>query len=311
MIRKAEPEAITLAIGDGANDVNMITAAHVGIGIKGLEGKQASRAGDYAIAEFKYLKNLILFYGRECYRKNALFTLYQFYKNYILIFPQLWYGLASGMSGLALYEPFLFQSYNIFFANLPMIIYGVIDREFEPKYLMSNPMYYIPGKHNYLFTVKGFWRSNAIAIIQSALICYWPFWMLDETQNRDGTMNNYMVTGMVSYWVLIFIANIRVWMVAHTFSVFFCIILFGSPLLFPLFYWKYSSLERVDIYGYFANTMHLKFWLTIIVTIGGISLLDYGRWKLQKHFMYENTIQQYAKLEGLNFKKFNREKSSS
>jgi phospholipid-transporting ATPase len=38
MVRQAEPKATTLAIGDGANDVNMITAAHCGIGIKGVEG---------------------------------------------------------------------------------------------------------------------------------------------------------------------------------------------------------------------------------------------------------------------------------
>lgn len=38
LVRKAKPKVITLAIGDGANDVNMITAAHIGIGIKGVEG---------------------------------------------------------------------------------------------------------------------------------------------------------------------------------------------------------------------------------------------------------------------------------
>jgi phospholipid-transporting ATPase len=38
MIRHSEPDATTLAIGDGANDVSMIAAAHVGVGIKGLEG---------------------------------------------------------------------------------------------------------------------------------------------------------------------------------------------------------------------------------------------------------------------------------
>ena len=37
-MRQAKPEARTLSIGDGANDVNMITAAHVGVGISGLEG---------------------------------------------------------------------------------------------------------------------------------------------------------------------------------------------------------------------------------------------------------------------------------
>lgn len=50
MVKKNYPKCKTLAIGDGANDVNMITAAHVGIGISGLEGMQAARSADYSIA---------------------------------------------------------------------------------------------------------------------------------------------------------------------------------------------------------------------------------------------------------------------
>ena len=65
------PEAITLSIGDGANDVNMITEAHVGIGIKGLEGQQAARAADFSIGEFRMLKRLLFFHGRESYRLNS------------------------------------------------------------------------------------------------------------------------------------------------------------------------------------------------------------------------------------------------
>jgi phospholipid-transporting ATPase len=49
MVRHRLPTVTTLAIGDGANDVNMIAAAHIGIGIMGLEGQQAARASDYAI----------------------------------------------------------------------------------------------------------------------------------------------------------------------------------------------------------------------------------------------------------------------
>lgn len=71
MVRKFEPEATTLAIGDGANDVNMITAAHIGIGIRGVEGSQAARASDYVIGEFKILRSLLFYYGRECYRRNT------------------------------------------------------------------------------------------------------------------------------------------------------------------------------------------------------------------------------------------------
>ena len=50
MVRSQHPTAITMGIGDGANDVNMICAAHVGIGIEGLEGMQAARASDYVIS---------------------------------------------------------------------------------------------------------------------------------------------------------------------------------------------------------------------------------------------------------------------
>ena len=62
---------ITLAIGDGANDVNMITSAHVGVGIIGLEGKQAARASDYAIGQFKFLKKLLFYHGHESLRRNS------------------------------------------------------------------------------------------------------------------------------------------------------------------------------------------------------------------------------------------------
>ena len=39
LVRTHRPEITTLSIGDGANDVNMITEAHVGVGLKGIEGK--------------------------------------------------------------------------------------------------------------------------------------------------------------------------------------------------------------------------------------------------------------------------------
>lgn len=79
--------ASTLAIGDGANDVNMITSAHVGVGIKGLEGQQAARAADYSMGEFKLLRRLLLNHGRECYRRNSRLVCFNFYKNILVVLP--------------------------------------------------------------------------------------------------------------------------------------------------------------------------------------------------------------------------------
>ncbi len=38
MVREELPNIRTLAVGDGANDVNMIVGANVGVGLKGVEG---------------------------------------------------------------------------------------------------------------------------------------------------------------------------------------------------------------------------------------------------------------------------------
>lgn len=64
---------ITLSIGDGANDVSMIMEAHIGVGIRGKEGSQAARSADYAIGQFKFLKNLLFVHGRWGYRRISLF----------------------------------------------------------------------------------------------------------------------------------------------------------------------------------------------------------------------------------------------
>ena len=64
-------DTITLAIGDGANDVSMIQAADVGVGISGEEGLQAVNSSDYAIAQFRFLTRLLLVHGHWSYARNG------------------------------------------------------------------------------------------------------------------------------------------------------------------------------------------------------------------------------------------------
>ena len=64
---KKGAQKITLSIGDGANDVSMIQASHVGVGISGQEGMQAVMASDFAIAQFRFLTDLLLVHGRWSY----------------------------------------------------------------------------------------------------------------------------------------------------------------------------------------------------------------------------------------------------
>lgn len=104
-------DLLALALGDGANDVNMIQAADIGVGISGQEGMQvwtdavkseinsvifaaaflsetfhhlqAVMASDFAISHFKHLKKLLLVHGHWCYSRLANMIIYFFYKNVV------------------------------------------------------------------------------------------------------------------------------------------------------------------------------------------------------------------------------------
>jgi phospholipid-translocating ATPase len=82
-IRKRVKKSITLAIGDGANDIAMIQEAHVGIGITGKEGLQAARTSDYSIAQFRFLTKLLLVHGRWNYIRTCKYTVGTFWKEMV------------------------------------------------------------------------------------------------------------------------------------------------------------------------------------------------------------------------------------
>jgi magnesium-transporting ATPase (P-type) len=86
--KEINPNIISLAIGDGGNDVSMIKEADVGIGIFGKEGYQAISASDYAIAEFQFLRRLMFVHGRLNTRRMTIWIVQYLLKNLIFSLGQ-------------------------------------------------------------------------------------------------------------------------------------------------------------------------------------------------------------------------------
>ena len=171
MVKKAHPHLRTLAIGDGANDVNMITEAHIGVGIKGVEGHQAARSSDFAIGEFKHLRRLVFLYGRESYRKNSIMALYCFYKNAVLVMPQFWYSmLFVNSSGVIIYNDILYQFVNIIYTSAPIAFFAVLDRDCSYTTLEYSHQYYFPGPRKLFFNSIVFWQWISAAVLQGSHI---------------------------------------------------------------------------------------------------------------------------------------------
>ena len=98
MIKNSNQRPLTAAIGDGGNDVSMIQEAHVGLGIIGKEGRQATMSADFAFSKFMYLRKALLVHGHWYYVRISILTQYFFYKNVVFITPQLLFGIYSGFS---------------------------------------------------------------------------------------------------------------------------------------------------------------------------------------------------------------------
>jgi phospholipid-translocating ATPase len=147
-IRKKVKNAVTLAIGDGANDIAMIQEAHVGIGITGKEGLQAARTSDYSIAQFRFLLRLLLVHGRWNYIRTCKYTLGTFWKEMIFYLTQALYQRYVGYTGTSLYESWSLAMFNTLFTSLPVIFMGIFEKDLAASTLLAIPELYSVGQRN-------------------------------------------------------------------------------------------------------------------------------------------------------------------
>ncbi|KAJ3570909.1 hypothetical protein NP233_g4104 [Leucocoprinus birnbaumii] len=167
---KKNQKAILLAIGDGANDVSMIQAAHVGVGISGVEGLQAARSADVAISQFRFLKKLLLVHGAWSYRRLSKLLLYSFYKNIVLYMTQFWYSFFNNFSGQIAYESWTLSMFNVVFTVLPPLVIGIFDQFVSARFLDRYPQLYTLGQKNAFFTKTAFWLWVINALYHSIIL---------------------------------------------------------------------------------------------------------------------------------------------
>ncbi|OAQ68497.1 phospholipid-translocating P-type ATPase domain-containing protein [Pochonia chlamydosporia 170] len=168
-------DVMTLSIGDGANDVAMIQEADVGVGIAGLEGRQAAMSSDYAIAQFRFLQRLVLVHGRWSYRRLAESISNFFYKNMVWTFAIFWYELFCDYDMTYLFDYTYILMFNLFFTSVPVAIMGVLDQDVSDKVSLAVPELYRRGIERLEWTQKKFWLYMVDGIYQSVMVFFIPY----------------------------------------------------------------------------------------------------------------------------------------
>lgn len=174
-IRQFVPESMTLAIGDGANDIGMIQASHVGIGISGREGLQAARIADYSIAQFRFLQKLLLVHGRWNYIRTGKYVLATFWKETFFYLIQAQFQRLNGFTGTSLYESWSLTLFNGAFTSLPVILLGIFDRDLQAATLLSVPELYAFGQQRQGFNLLQYLGWMFMAVVESVLTFYFTY----------------------------------------------------------------------------------------------------------------------------------------
>ncbi|XP_019896178.2 phospholipid-transporting ATPase ID isoform X1 [Esox lucius] len=183
---KTNKMAVTLAIGDGANDVSMIRTAHIGVGISGQEGMQAVLASDYSFAQFRYLQRLLLVHGRWSYFRMCNFLFYFFYKNFAFTLVHFWFGFFCGFSAQTVYDQWFITLFNIVYTSLPVLAMGLFDQDVNEANSHRYPGLYRPGQLNLLFNKRQFFLCTLQGIVTSFLLFFVPYGAFSLGVRADG-----------------------------------------------------------------------------------------------------------------------------
>ena len=273
LLKNYDNSKITLAIGDGGNDVSMIMEAHIGIGIYGEEGLRAAQSSDYAIGEFQVLRRLIFFHGYLNLYRNSSMVIYFFYKNFVFTIIHFFFGFLNDFSGQTIIDDWFITLYNLLFTSLPLGVRGILDITLKPEdgkiVELLMPFLYKEQRENPIFTIKRFILSLFKGVIHAILNYFITIYTSNIIINNDGFESNLWVISVCLYTniLLIVTADLIILTKYHTF-INWIFIIFMTIFLYIIF------LICVQRFSFFKSmgTMKVTFdslliWLNFFIVL--------------------------------------------
>uniref|UniRef100_A0A8C9RP53 Phospholipid-transporting ATPase n=1 Tax=Scleropages formosus TaxID=113540 RepID=A0A8C9RP53_SCLFO len=272
---KKYKRAVTLAIGDGANDVSMIKAAHIGVGISGQEGMQAVLSSDYSFAQFRYLQRLLLVHGRWSYLRMCKFLCYFFYKNFTFTFVHFWYAFFCGFSAQTVYDEWFITLYNLVYTALPVLGMSLFDQDVNDRWSFQYPQLYVPGQLNMYFSKTIFAKCVLHSGYSSLVVFFIPYAAMYNTVRDNGKdVADYQSFALLAQTCLLIAVCIQLgldmayWTAVNQFFV------WGSlAVYFAITFAIYSNgiflifTSSFPFIGVARNTLNqANVWLTILLT---------------------------------------------
>ncbi|OQS01643.1 phospholipid-transporting ATPase [Achlya hypogyna] len=242
LIKTSKGRPVTMAVGDGGNDVSMIQESH--IGADASVGMQAVRSADFAIGQFRFLSRLILAHGRWNYRRVSIVILFSFYKNMALIMTLFCYSFYNGYSGQTMYESYLIVGWNVLYTLFPILVLGVIDEDISSETVLRYPFIFRNNQKGQELNIDKMrvWVVNALlhSFLVYILGTYFVY-IVDGWSLPDSSVFLY---GTAMYGVLVMTVTMKAAMVMqrmHRWTRWHYLSIVSGPLIYFIFVLLYSQ----------------------------------------------------------------------
>ena len=163
-----------LGCGVLTHNCDMIQAAHIGVGIAGVEGTAATNSADYAIGSFRMLHTLLFVHGYWSYQRQSKLVVFIFYKASLVALSMFLFGAFSAFSGQQFFDDPNYEIYNVIYTAVPILALAVFDQPLPAETLQNHPIIYRRTKHT-AFTPTIFFTWIGRAFLHAAIVFFFPY----------------------------------------------------------------------------------------------------------------------------------------
>jgi phospholipid-translocating ATPase len=266
---KNNSDDVTLSIGDGANDVSMIQAAHVGIGIYGREGGQAARSSDYAIRQFSHLQRLVTVHGRYALLRNAGLVNYFLYKNTAFVLVQAFFAFRSGFSATTIYDDWLLTMYNMAYTSALALFYAFFEKDVSERSIQESPELNRDVQDGRQFSYGSALRWMVLGSMHSLVFYYSAIFAFPDTfLDSHGRTGGLLVLGTALGTTAFVTVLLMMMLMTHYFIWPIALGVAFSLAIFFVFSMVQDSLfdNMLGVFRFTWSTADFWFWMVITVT---------------------------------------------
>jgi len=239
------------AIGDGGNDVSMIQAASVGVGIVGKEGMQASLASDFSISQFSHIGRLLLVHGRNSYKRSASLSQFVIHRGLIITTMQAIFSAVFYFSSVSLYQGFLMVGYATVYTMLPVFSL-VLDRDVTGQIAITYPELYKELTKGRSLSYKTFFIWVLVSIYQGGVIMFGALLLFEDEFIHVVAIS---FTALILTELVMVALTIRTWHPLMLMAEFASILIYFLSLIILRDFFDSDFIQSVDFV-----------WKTLVIT---------------------------------------------